>query len=254
MVYKSYSKKDYFFYQLALLARYHKIYWKVTNEITNIPKAGEGSIDRNSSEMVEFNRINRYLSENLFHDKGYQIDSEVRLILPLNFAFEDPNDKDTVRCPSLVRLLLIDGDGRQVEIQDVGSGIAFVLPVLVSLSSKEISTIQQPELHLHPALQSSLGDVFIDRMNDNQDKYWQSIIETHSEHLLLRVLKKIKDNFKDKELSAKINPNNVAIYYFNPIAQTGSTEVIKMLVTPNGDFYNTWPRGFFNDRDADLFE
>jgi AAA15 family ATPase/GTPase len=255
MVYQHYSNKDYFYSQLANQARYHKIYWDVKNQgDTNIPDDGDGSIDPNSNEMVQFNRINRYLSENLFHEKGYQIDSEVRFILPLDFALDDTNPKDNVRCPSLVRLRLIDGDGRYIEIQDVGSGIAFVLPVLISLSSKSISAIQQPELHLHPALQASLGDVFVDRLNEDVDKYWQAIVETHSEHLLLRMLKKIREGFKENDESPRIKPKDIAIYYFNPLPQTGSTEVRKMLITPNGDFFNTWPRGFFNDRDKDLFE
>jgi predicted ATP-dependent endonuclease of OLD family len=68
---------------------------------------------------------------------------------------------DSSYYPKLIRLYLIDNHQRNLEFEDVGSGIGYVLPALASLAQDGISLIQQPELHLHPALQSKLGDVIV---------------------------------------------------------------------------------------------
>ena len=89
-------------------------------------------------------------------------------------------------------------------------------------------------------------------MNKSKGKLF--LVETHSEHLLLRLLRRIRD--KEKSLpsssSLPLTTSDVAIYYFNPQV-AGGTVVTRQLVTPLGDFYNDWPRGFFSDRDGDLF-
>ncbi len=113
--------------------------------------------------------------------------------------------------------------------------------------------IQQPELHLHPALQSSVADVFIEELNG--DCAPQFIIETHSEHLLLRMLRRIRDVEKGQCLSKDLSLTNdqLAVYYFDPQVNEG-TIVTRQLVTPLGDFYTDWPRGFFAERNRDLFD
>jgi predicted ATPase len=80
-----------------------------------------------------------------------------------------------------------------VSHRDVGIGISQVLPVLVSAyaSKNKIVAIEQPEIHLHPALQAELGDVFIESaLGENKNAF---ILETHSEHLVLRVMRRIRE-------------------------------------------------------------
>jgi predicted ATPase len=80
-------------------------------------------------------------------------------------------------------------------------------------------------------------------------------VETHSEHLLLRLLRRIRDTEKGKSLSdsLKLTNEDIAIYYFDP--QIGNaTEVTALPITPLGDFYTDWPRGFFEERNDDLFD
>jgi len=50
-----------------------------------------------------------------------------------------------------------------------------------------------------------------------------------------------------------LTPDELAVVYFNP-KPDGSTEVKTLAVTAEGDFADRWPRGFFNERDADLFD
>ncbi len=113
--------------------------------------------------------------------------------------------------------------------------------------------VQQPELHLHPALQSSIADIFIEELNENVGS--QFLIETHSEHLLLRILRRIRESEKQKCLSQLLELDNtqVAVYYFNPHVG-GETHVSSLPISPIGDFYTDWPRGFFEERNNDLFD
>jgi hypothetical protein len=257
MLIAKFKNQEVFFKELAYWSHFHKTYLALKDSIYSDepdPQFGiRQHISPKATELTQFRRVNKYLSDYLFIEKGYRIDSESEYLIPTEML-EDLSQDFIVRCPALTRIYLVDTAGRKLEIQDVGSGIAFVLPILVSISQHKISLIQQPELHLHPALQASLAEVFIDRLNENnKDDFWQSIIETHSEHLLLRVLRRIRETNQGKSSDTILTPDDVAVYYFNPLPE-GGTELRKMLITPLGDFYNTWPRGFFDERNKDIFD
>jgi hypothetical protein len=209
-------------------------------------------IEKIRSNSLYIDCINEHLEKHLFKEKLYKIECESTLMVPIDLKEEDPWGYYTLAQPAAVRILLRDGENRKLDLQDVGSGIPFVLPVLFAAVSGSLARAQQPELHLHPALQSDLADVFLAEVVKSKDKTF--IIETHSEHLLLRLLRRIRDTEKctpsSKELP--LTPKDIAIYYFDPQVE-GTTFVVKQAVTPLGDFYNDWPRGFFSERDGDLF-
>lgn len=206
-----------------------------------------------SSESLYIHKVNEHLETNLFAEKLYRVECASTLMVPIDLGEDDPWSYYALAQPATVRLFLKDGEGRRVELQDVGSGIPFVLPVLYASVYGFLSRVQQPELHLHPALQAELADVFLIESLLNTDK--QFIVETHSEHLVLRLLRRIRDteNGKPSSNNLPLTPNNIAIYYFEPQI-SGGTYIIKQAVTPLGDFYHDWPRGFFTDRDKDLFD
>ena len=84
-----------------------------------------------------------------------------------------------------------------VDPSDVGVGISQVLPVVVGALDAgtekrpcRILAIEQPELHVHPAVQVALGDLFIEAIEDSERTM---LIETHSEHLLLRLLRRVRE-------------------------------------------------------------
>ena len=97
------------------------------------------------------------------------------------------------RSETLQDLVLIDKrSGTPVSHRDVGIGVSQVLPVLVSAyaSSGKLIAIEQPEIHLHPGLQAELGDVVIESaLGDAGNGF---LIETHSEHLLLRIMRRMR--------------------------------------------------------------
>ena len=174
-------------------------------------------------------------------------------MVPIDLSEDDPWSYYALAQPAAVRLFLQDGSGQKVDFQDVGSGVPFVLPILHAVACQGFVKIQQPELHLHPALQSSLADVFIEELHRNG--HGQLLIETHSEHLLLRLLRRIRDTEKNNCLleEMKLTNKQIAVHYFDPQID-GGTLVTQQLVTPLGDFYNDWPRGFFAERNRDLFD
>jgi len=150
---------------------------------------------------------------------------------------------------------LSDSKNRKHLFGDVGSSIGYALPVLcAAFESNAFSStcfIQQLELHIHPALQAVMGDVFIDA--SNADK--QILIETHSEHLLLRILKRICQTHLQASITPELqsNADDVCVLYFNP-SPDGTTTVKRLRITEDGEFMDRWPRGFFGERDQELLD
>lgn len=208
---------------------------------------------RVSDQANVLDRVNNHLEKSLFTEKLYRLTCASTLMVPIDLSEDTPWSYYALAQPAAVRLFLQDSTGQKIDLQDVGSGVPFVLPVLYAVSAQGLVGVQQPELHLHPALQSSLADVFIEELH--RDGCGQFIIETHSEHFLLRLLRRIRNTEKGKCISEELKLTNdqIAVYYFDPQVG-GGTFVSRQLVTPLGDFYNDWPRGFFSERNDDLFD
>ncbi|MCX6927716.1 MAG: AAA family ATPase [Verrucomicrobia bacterium] len=136
--------------------------------------------------------------------------------------------------------------------RDVGIGVSQVLPVLVHAYADEgkIVAIEQPEIHLHPALQAELGDVFIESaLGERRNTF---LLETHSEHLILRILRRVRETTEGKLPvgTRPVRPEDVSVLFVEP---TNQGSVIQHLpVTPDGDFGAPWPGGFFAERFQDL--
>ncbi len=139
-----------------------------------------------------------------------------------------------------------------VSHRDVGVGISQVLPVLVSAygNKKALITIEQPEIHLHPALQAELGDVFIhSSLGENQNTF---ILETHSEHLLLRIFKRIRETAQNKNTkTAPIRPNDISLL-FTEATPKGSI-IRHIRVDERGHLMDRVPGGFFEEDFEELF-
>lgn len=151
-------------------------------------------------------------------------------------------------------LRLIDKRGNTaVSHRDVGIGISQVLPVLVSAfaSKGKILAIEQPEIHLHPAMQAEIADVFIESALAGQNNTF--LIETHSEHLILRILRRIRET-ADGELEdgmQPITPQDVQVIYAKPT--NNGTVLFHLPISEDGDFDEKWPDGFFPERAKELF-
>ena len=135
----------------------------------------------------------------------------------------------------------------EVKITDVGFGVSQVLPALVqAFYCPPHSTVwmEQPEIHLHPQVQAELADAFISAIKareDGKERDVQLIIESHSEHLLNRLQRRIAEG--------ALVPEDVAIYFCR--RSGASTELEPLRVNMFGEIEN-WPENFFGDEMADI--
>lgn len=130
----------------------------------------------------------------------------------------------------------------EVGLPDVGFGISQLLPFIVqSLSStNKIISIEQPEVHIHPRLQADLGDLLAETIKSPWRN--QFIIETHSEHLVLRLQKLVSEK--------KLSPSDISILYVSRGAN--GSKVQQLQLDEEGDFIDDWPGGFFPERLREL--
>ena len=133
--------------------------------------------------------------------------------------------------------------GPEVRLMDVGFGVSQILPVLILcyyVPEGSILILEQPEAHLHPKVQAKLADVLIDVVKNRK---LQIILESHSEHLLHRLTRRIAEG--------KISADDMALYACEINDGTSDIEPLKMDEYGN---VSNWPRDFFGDDAGDVVE
>ncbi|MCU0284892.1 MAG: AAA family ATPase [Acidobacteria bacterium] len=108
----------------------------------------------------------------------------------------------------------------EVFITDVGFGVSQVLPVVVlcyHMPKNSIILLEQPEIHLHPSVQAALADLFIEIISKRDI---QIILESHSEHLLRRIQRRIAEQ--------KIDPGQVSLYFCQMENDASAIEKLQM--------------------------
>ena len=136
------------------------------------------------------------------------------------------------------------GTDHEINYADMGFGLSQVLPLIVesvACNPSSLLVTEQPEIHLNPKLQTTLAELLAWRAHQGGS----TIVETHSEHLLLRLRKLVALG----ELSA----DDVALYY---VERTGdSSSVRRVPIESNGHISpEAWPKGFFGDALAESIE
>lgn len=133
-------------------------------------------------------------------------------------------------------------------------GLTQILPVVVASYSvtNGLICIEQPELHIHPAFQVAIGDLFT-QLEIPDSKKPMFIIETHSEHIILRILKRIRQSSIGQipDGMRSVSPSDISI--INLKSSPDGIIVKKQIITDDGDFLEEWPNGFFDERDEELF-
>lgn len=135
-----------------------------------------------------------------------------------------------------------DGGKKDYLPKDIGFGITYVLPIIVSiLKSKpgDVIVIENPESHLHPAGQVQIAKLCSLAANAGV----QMIIESHSDHFLNGIRVAVKENV--------IKSENIKIYYFNKSLEDSKSEISNIAIDSNGKILN-WPKGFFDEWDIQL--
>ena len=137
--------------------------------------------------------------------------------------------------------------GASVRLTDVGVGVSQVLPAIVQAfycAPNATVWMEQPEIHLHPQVQAELADVFIDAIHARENgtpRNVQLVVESHSEHFLNRLQRRIAEEV--------VGPDEIAIYFAKGTADGTQLEPLRLNLY--GDIEN-WPENFFGDDMADL--
>lgn len=219
------------------------------------------------SPFYEIDLINKWLSSPKYLNTGYEIDAKFSFLITLEELELLNRDGGKERFLNNQRaqsdfksseLVLKDiSSDELIGFNNVGTGISQVLPILLHLSSPSLFGksvyMQQPELHLHPKLQADVAQI-ISEAYIHHDKLRRYVVETHSELLLLRLLKIIRHN---SSCDSSLEPNLLLAEDLNVIFalknKKGITTYKKLRVSKDGDFLDRWPGGFFEERDLEIF-
>lgn len=176
-----------------------------------------------------------------------------------HFGFAVSTDKDKGHLSLHIKLC---GSDKSINLSDAGFGYSQVLPIITQLwelSSRKRNTrstmfidrnqriplviaIEQPELHLHPAIQAKLAKAFIaciDLARKNNCEL-QLLIETHSETIVNYFGRAIARNY--------LKPDDVSVILFEKNAADNVTTVYNSSYDEDG-FLTNWPYGFFDAED-----
>ena len=129
----------------------------------------------------------------------------------------------------------------KVLITDVGFGVSQILPVLVMcyyVPDGSTILLEQPEIHLHPSVQMGLADVFIDVA---KNRHVQIILESHSEHLLSRLQRRLAEE--------SVSKDDIALYFCS--AGAAGSQLNELDIDLYGNIRN-WPTDFFGDQFAEV--
>jgi len=149
--------------------------------------------------------------------------------------------------------------GQSVNVVDTGYGVSQVLPVLAQIwwmQFKESSagfsparnqlnvktlTIEQPELHLHPAHQALLADVFVEALStksSSPDSTLHFLVETHSEALINRLGELIENG--------AVSADDIQVVIFGDVSDDLTSSDVTISEFDKTGILNNWPYGFFN--------
>ena len=143
----------------------------------------------------------------------------------------------------------------EIPFTEAGTGLSQILPILLDLYDPEregLTFIEEPELHLHPKLQADLMDSIVNRcvLNDDESSQRQFILETHSESMLLRLQKRIRNG--------DIAKDDVCVLYVEAVNPAysedgkGFNRITELSLDHFGDVIDPFPISFVDLRLSDL--
>ena len=139
-----------------------------------------------------------------------------------------------------------------VRTSDIGVGISQLLPVVVAVLDPDrpgITAIEQPELHVHPRLQVEIGDLFAQGAAGGN----VFLIETHSENLLLRIMRRMRETSAGAlpEGAPEVRVEDVNVLFVEP--DGAETLIREMPLNEMGELVKAWPGGFFEEDLREIF-
>lgn len=153
------------------------------------------------------------------------------------------------RGPSAYTVQVRRSSTLRANLAHAGQGLQQVLPVVAHQLMRQrddvgpfLDIVEQPELHLHAAAQAPLADLFIDTAIGGRGT---TIVETHSEQILLRLQRRIADE--------TIDPTRVAIYFVDDDPMAEGSRLRRIPMDDRGEL-EWWPAGVFEEDFAEVVE
>lgn len=134
----------------------------------------------------------------------------------------------------------LDGSSISPDLTNVGVGVSQVLPILVlcaAMPAGGCALIEQPELHLHPSVQSKLAVFFAACAGSGR----QVVLESHSEHLVNRIRLMIA--------CRELHATDVSVVFVERDAYGATAVPVK--IRDDGAL-ERWPRGFLDETERVL--
>lgn len=230
--------------------------------------------DQGDDHFNLMREVNQWLSGENFLQTGYRLErvefKEASVPGRFHQMFERGLDEDDLgelqeiyeNLTTRTEIVLRDSKSLLVAPCDVGIGISQMIPVVVGALRQQrhegaLLAVEQPELHVHPAIQVGMGDLFIRAVQSNPYGFSSGekslIIETHSEHIILRLLRRIRET-TDNELPpgmSALRPDDLSVIYVE--GGDSGVRFRALGVDDEGEFRDRWPHGFFEERAEELF-
>ncbi|MGV8109616.1 AAA family ATPase [Methanospirillum sp.] len=221
-------------YYIGPLRKYpQRIYFPSGNVPRDVGKSGENAIDAlwYSKKYYDSNNVDLEQITTIWFQKfGFSSNFKLKLL---------------EKSHSIYEILIGNSENTSYfNITDVGFGVSQTLPIIIECyyaPKNSTLLIEQPEIHLHPKAQATLGDLFIESAIKGSR---QLIIETHSEHLLSRIRRRIAE---DSTLSS----DDVCILFFEKI---GNKTTIKEIALDECGRYKEYLSGFFEEEYEESIE
>ena len=203
------------------------------------------SVGQSGEDMID-SLLNARVNQTTTPYEGKNVPIEERIsawLQEMDLAYSFSIKRSSTRGNRDYDVLIQKGpNSAKVTLADMGYGLSQFLPVLVLCYYVPVGStviLEQPGIHLHPKVQSQLADLLIEVVIERK---LQILVESHSEHLLNRLQRRIAEE--------KISVDQTALYFCRN--DDGVSNIEQLEMDEFGNIAN-WPQNFFGDEMGDLF-
>ncbi|SDE06816.1 Protein of unknown function [Paenibacillus sp. UNCCL117] len=214
----------------------------VNDDDTNLKIGNKGEyaahiLEQKATSLVSFYKFKHYENGSIeYYDDKDTLESAVNYWICRVFKMALRIKVNPIQSGMMYRIEVLNDLGQKVPINHVGFGVSQILPIVVEgLISPSRSTLilEQPEIHLHPNVQSLLLDFIYSLVLSGK----KVIVETHSDHFITRLRRRIAEGTLDaKKVNLTFIENKE--YKVLKFTEAGSLEY--------------WPQDFFDQLDKDI--
>ncbi|MDZ4847853.1 MAG: AAA family ATPase [Pirellulaceae bacterium] len=198
-------------------------------------------------------RCRRFLDEQRIYDfladSGIKFGQDIPNLLFSEALLRATTSYRTIEAIPLRGQDIADLSSTAFSISEIGFGLSQIVPIVVTCLIRigALISMEEPESHVHPRLQARLGDLLIDSTSNkvNYGTPNQIIVETHSEHIILRLQRRIRETTAgNAPESLDVDSDDIAVNYVG--MEKGVSFTRRIELDKHGEFVQPWPDDFFD--------